>query len=190
MEFARERIKASTQVSLNWLSDSKELVVFEEFCSQVKKRLYGGNTLYIFGNGGSAAEASHIAAEFVGKCVTPSRALSSIALNDSISGITAIGNDWDFNAVFSRQLEAHAKSSDIVIGLSTSGSSQNVIEGLATAKKIGCITSLWTSSLFEPTNVNFDYVFRAPSNSTPRTQELHLQWGHVLAEYVEISEVK
>jgi D-sedoheptulose 7-phosphate isomerase len=190
MEFLTERIMASTQVSLNWLSNSDELEAFEDFCNQVKLRLHEGNTLYIFGNGGSAAEASHIAAEFVGKCVTPSRALSSISLNDSISGITAIGNDWDFEMVFSRQLEAHAKPSDIVIGLSTSGNSRNVIAGLKKGKEIGCLTSLWTSTLFYTTNLAFDYVFRAPSSSTPRTQELHLQWGHVLAEYVEISEIR
>ena len=139
----------------------------------------------IFGNGGSSSEASHIAAEFVGKCVVDSGALPAICLNDSTAAITAIANDWGFDFIFSRQLEAYAKRGDLVIGLSTSGDSANVLNGLRKAKEIGCITSLWTSQRYKCETEDFDFIFKAPTNSTPRAQELHLQMGHALAEYVE-----
>lgn len=174
----------SMKMTARWI-DSEEFHYFNVFCEKIKTNFHSGNKVLIFGNGGSSSEASHITAEFVGKCVVDTGALPAICLNDSIAAVTAIANDWGYDFIFSRQIEAHASNGDIVIGLSTSGKSANVIQGLKKAKEIGCITSLWTSQKFIDTVIDFDFVFRAPTNSTPRAQELHLQMGHALAEYVE-----
>ena len=174
----------SMATTSSWLKSS-EFENFSKFCSLVGSTLQEGNKILIFGNGGSAAEAAHIAAEFVGKCVVDTGALPAICLNDSIAAVTAIANDWGYDFIFSRQIKAHALKGDLVIGLSTSGNSFNVLQGLSTAKEIGCITSLWTSRRFNGTTTDLDFVFKAPTDSTTLTQELHLQMGHALAEYVE-----
>jgi D-sedoheptulose 7-phosphate isomerase len=164
---------------------SAEMANFLKFCKHVKTNMEQGNKILIFGNGGSSSEASHIAAEFVGKCVVDSGALPAICLNDSSASVTSIANDWGFEFIFSRQLDAHARAGDIAIGLSTSGGSINVLNGLSRARSLNCVTALWTSTKYLGASNEVDYLFKAPTNSTPRAQELHLQMGHALAEYVE-----
>ena len=138
------------------------------------------------GNGGSAAEAIHLAAEFTGKCVNAHRPVSAICLNESQSAITAIGNDYGFEHVYSRQVEAHLKRGDLLIALSTSGRSQNILNALKTANTIGVKSILWMGEFdFDYSNLGVE-VWKAPSTSTPRIQELHLMWGHILAEVVEL----
>lgn len=142
-----------------------------------------GNKVAFVGNGGSAAEAMHIAAEFTGKCVLDHRPLDVICLNESQSALTAIANDYGVEYIFSRQVEAHLKENDLLIGLTTSGKSANILQALKSAQEIGVKTMLWTgSSAPEIPGVR---IWRAPSNSTPRAQEIHLIWGHLLAELVE-----
>ena len=142
-----------------------------------------GNKVAFVGNGGSAAEAMHIAAEFTGKCVVEHRPLDVICLNESQSALTAIANDYGVEHIFSRQVEAHLKKDDILIGLTTSGRSANILNAVESAQKIGVKTILWTgASTPEIAGVR---VWRVPSNSTPRSQEIHLIWGHLLAELVE-----
>jgi len=174
----------SVEMTSLWVN-SEEFLIFSKFCDQVVSSLKLGKKIIIFGNGGSCAEASHIAAEFVGKCVVDSGPLPAICLNDSSSAITAIANDWGYDYVFSRQLKALASRGDVVIGLSTSGTSSNVLTALSSAQVLGCVTSLWTSNRYVDNSHDVDYVFKAPTSSTPRAQELHLLMGHVLAEYVE-----
>lgn len=176
--------KDSMKTTFEWTT-SAEILNFGKFCKHVKSNLDLGNKILIFGNGGSASEASHIAAEFVGKCVIDSGALPAICLSDSSASITAVANDWGFEFIFSRQLDAHARTGDLAIGLTTSGSSVNVLNGLSQARSLGCVTSLWTSTRFMGQPDEVDYLFKAPTNSTPRAQELHLQMGHALAEYIE-----
>ena len=144
-----------------------------------------GNKVMIFGNGGSAAEAMHSAAEFTGKCVIDHRPLPGMCLNESQSALTAIANDYGVEDMFSRQVEAFASDGDIVIGMSTSGKSKNVLQALNLASSKNCHSLLWTgNSLIE--NIGDIEIWRVPSNVTPRIQEVHLIWGHLIAETVEV----
>ncbi len=136
------------------------------------------------GNGGSAAEASHIAAEFVGKCVNNHAPLPAISLNDSQSIITAVGNDFGFHEIFARQALALLNEGDVLVALSTSGTSKNILKALSAAKSNGVFTVLWSGECSTPADV--DLHMKVPSKSTPRIQEIHLMWGHLIAEIVEI----
>jgi D-sedoheptulose 7-phosphate isomerase len=154
--------------------------------NQIHSTFDKGQGIAFFGNGGSAAESTHFAAEFTGKCVKDHKPCFAISLNDSISAMTAITNDYGFDYIFSRQVEALKGSLGIVFGLSTSGKSPNVLRGLESAKKIGAMTVLMTgNSLLHPTPDFVDISLCVKSSSTPRIQEVHLFWGHLIAELVE-----
>jgi len=146
--------------------------------------ILSGNKLVFMGNGGSAAEATHLTAEFTGKCVVQHQPVAALCFNESLSAITAIGNDYGFDQIFARQVKAHVKKGDVVVALSTSGRSQNIRSALSLAVEQHAITYLWTG------NVDLDIpgveIWRVPSESTPRIQEVHLMWGHVIAEVFEI----
>ena len=158
---------------------------FAEFAALTSKHLLAGNRVAFVGNGGSAAEAMHIAAEFTGKCVIDHRPLPVLCLNESISSLTAISNDYGFEYVFSRQIEAHLSRGDLLVLLSTSGKSKNIHEAITKAKTIGVKCYLWSGENCP----DFDgvEVWRVYSKSTPRIQEIHLVWGHLLSELVELS---
>ncbi|WP_408072059.1 SIS domain-containing protein [Butyrivibrio sp. JL13D10] len=142
--------------------------------------------LFLCGNGGSAADAQHIATEFVSKFYTERKGLNAEALTTNTSTITAIGNDYSFEHIFERQLEAKASSGDMVIGISTSGRSKDVLQALEYASKNGIITVLLAGGYDVPkTGFNIDYSIRVPAKITPRIQETHIFLGHVIAEYVE-----
>jgi len=146
-----------------------------------------GGTVYLFGNGGSAADAQHVAAEFVGRFARERRALPAEALTTNTSILTAIGNDYDFSEVFSRQVKAKVHPIDIVVGISTSGKSKNVINGLRSAKEIGAKTIGFTGA--EPALMGefSDICLCVPSKSTPRIQESHIMVWHMVSEIVERS---
>jgi len=144
--------------------------------------------VFFFGNGGSAAEATHIAGEFTSYCMKKHEPWAAISLNDSNSVLTAIPNDYNFEAVFERQMSALAKPGDVAIGLSTSGRSRNVLNGLAVAKKIGCSTVLLTSVRAEAQNFPYcDLTLQAKSEVTTTIQEIHLHWLHAIIEHIELS---
>ncbi len=144
-----------------------------------------GNKAILFGNGGSAADAQHIAAEFVGRFAFDRPALPALALSVNTSCVTAIGNDYGFDLVFSRQLEALARPGDLAIGISTSGNSPNVLQGLVTARKIGLCTVALTGCTGGQLKNAAEYCICAPSNETPRIQECHILIGHIISELVE-----
>lgn len=172
--------------SLDFLIKSPQINEFTKLTNQCLNAVTNGGRIFFMGNGGSAAEATHIAAEFVSKCCVDHEPWPAMALNDSISAITAIGNDYGFEEIFSRQVKAFANSKSVVIGLSTSGKSRNILRGLQTAKELGAFTSLWTSQQCPLDIQDFiDNKLTAPTASTPRAQEVHLLWGHSLAEVVE-----
>jgi D-sedoheptulose 7-phosphate isomerase len=158
-----------------------------ELSARVLDTLKSGSKILLFGNGGSAAEANHIAAEFVGKCVRDVGPQAAISLSENQSSITAIANDFGFEQIYSRQVLAIANPNDLVIGLSTSGNSKNVLLALQVAKTMDCLTVLLTSnqSNFIDTPNYLDFILRAPTNSTPRAQEIHLFWGHIISEFLE-----
>lgn len=143
-----------------------------------------GNTVYWFGNGGSATDASHLAAEFVGRCAQESDPWPSHALGDSSAVVTAIGNDYGYDQVFARQVEAHVKPGDIAVGLTTSGRSKNVLLGLAVARNKGATTVAMSGEAGLSEDVA-DFLVKVPSRSTARIQEMHKFIGHFWATTVE-----
>jgi D-sedoheptulose 7-phosphate isomerase len=144
-----------------------------------------GNKVFLFGNGGSAADSQHIAAEFVGRFAFDRPPLPALALSVNTSCVTAIGNDYGFDLVFARQLEALGKSGDVAIGISTSGNSPNVLQGLAAARKMGMRTVAFAGCTGGKMKAAAEYCLCAPSNETPRIQECHILIGHIISELVE-----
>ncbi|MGI8826255.1 MAG: D-sedoheptulose-7-phosphate isomerase [Chloroflexota bacterium] len=146
-----------------------------------------GGKLVIFGNGGSAADAQHIAAEFVGRYYMDRRPLPALALTENISSLTGIGNDYAFQDLFSRQVEALGETGDIAVGLTTSGNSMNVVAGLAAAKRAGMVTVALTgaSGGLIASTPGIDFCLCVPSSDTPRIQETHTFICHLWAEFVE-----
>jgi len=144
-----------------------------------------GGKLILFGNGGSATDASHIAAEFVGRLNKERPALPAIALNTDTAVLTCIANDYDFSQVFARQIKALARENDIVIAISTSGNSTNVIKAVDAAKKMKLKTVAFTGEKGDKLASKTDYVLAVPSVNTARIQETHITIGHVLCQMVE-----
>lgn len=144
-----------------------------------------GNKIIFFGNGGSAADAQHLAAEFVIRYRINRRALPSIALTTDTSMLTACGNDFGFETIFARQIEGLANKGDIAIGITTSGNSPNVLAGLRASKDKGCITSSWTAEGGGDAAKIADLAFKAPSPITAHAQECHMIVGHIICELVD-----
>lgn len=147
--------------------------------------LKSGKKVYLFGNGGSAADAQHLAAELVSRFYMERKGLPAEALNTNTSVITAIANDYSFDRIFARQIEAAGVEGDIAFGISTSGTSRNVIEAMKSAKEKGMITVGFTGQSGGKLTEAVDYCFCAPSSDTPRIQEVHITVGHILCEIVE-----
>lgn len=150
-----------------------------------------GNKIAFAGNGGSAAEASHLAAEFTGKCLVDHRPWRAICLNESTTSITAIGNDYGFDDILLRQSQALMDQEDLLIALSTSGKSKNVQKLVKDATSRGIYTILWTGEAYDISlnPCNAMEVWKVQSKTTSRIQEVHLFWGHLLAELIEQSYV-
>ena len=144
-----------------------------------------GNTIFWFGNGGSAADAQHLACELVSRFFLERRALASIALTTNSSELTAIANDYHFDNIFTRQIEALVKPGDVAIGISTSGNSPNVIEGIRKAKQMGAVTVAFTGRAGGKMCSEVDYLLAVPSDVTPHIQESHIMIWHVLCYLVE-----
>lgn len=147
--------------------------------------LHDGNKLMICGNGGSAADAQHVAGEFLCRFYTDRRPLPAIALTTDTSTITAIGNDYNFDQIFSRQVEALGKPGDILLGISTSGSSKNILTAFKTAGKQGIKCVLLTGSTPRDCASVSNLVLAMPSIDTPRVQEMMLIVEHVICEFIE-----
>ena len=148
--------------------------------------LKAGSKILIFGNGGSAADAQHIAAEFVNRFIIERPPLPAIALTTDTSVLTSIGNDYDFSEIFAKQVRALGQPGDIAWGLSTSGQSPNVLKALELAKKMGLITLAFTGKDGGPIAQTADYTLNVSSASTARIQETHITAGHVICELVDI----
>lgn len=144
-----------------------------------------GHKALFFGNGGSAADAQHLAAEFVGRYLRERDPMPSLALNANSSAVTAIGNDYGYDQVFARQLQALSSAGDVAVGISTSGNSASVIEGLKKAKQMGLFTIALTGASGGKLRGLVDVLIAAPSSATPRIQECHILIGHSLCDAVE-----
>ncbi len=153
----------------------------------VTKSLNRGGKILICGNGGSAADAQHIAAEFVNRFRINRPALAAVALTTDTSILTSVANDFDYNNVFARQVEALARRNDLVIGISTSGNSPNVIAALEQARKNGAATAGFTGKRPGKMKPLCDILLAVPSSDTPRIQEVHIFLAHCLCDLVEKS---
>ena len=145
-----------------------------------------GGKILIFGNGGSAADAQHIAAELVGRYKLERKGLSAIALSTDTSSLTAIANDYGYEHVFDRQIEALAKPEDVAVGISTSGNSSNVINALQLAKKIGCKSIGLSGKSGGDMNKLCDVNLVIPAKDTARIQEMHILVGHIICHLIEL----
>jgi len=180
-----ELIEASIATKQSLLRSQEVVLKVAKVSEVLVNALKQGNKVLLFGNGGSAADSEHIAAELVGRFAFDRPALPALALSVNTSCVTAIGNDYGFDRVFSRQLEALARSGDVAIGISTSGNSLNVLNAMSTAKEIGLHTIALTGCTGGKLRNTVDHCICAPSNETPRIQECHILIGHIISELVE-----
>jgi D-sedoheptulose 7-phosphate isomerase len=178
-------IEASIATKQSLLSNTEVVSTIAKVSEILVNALKQGNKVLLFGNGGSAADAQHIAAELVGRFAFDRPALPALALSVNTSCVTAIGNDYGFDQVFSRQIEALARSGDVAIGITTSGNSPNVLLAVSSAKKMGLRTIGLTGRAGGKLKNSVDYCICAPSNETPRIQECHILIGHIISELVE-----
>ena len=149
------------------------------------KTLQGGGKILLFGNGGSAADAQHLAAEFVNRFQIERPPLAALALTTDTSILTAIANDYDFREVFAKQVKALGRPGDVAWGLSTSGASANVAEALSAARELGLKTLALSGGDGGPVAAQADIALVVPSRHTPRIQEVHITIGHVLCDLVD-----
>lgn len=161
------------------------IVVLEQACAQIVNCSKGGNKVLLFGNGGSAADAQHIAAEFIGRFVKERRSLPAIALTTDTSALTAISNDYGYDHVFERQVQGLAVAGDVLIGLSTSGNSANVVKGLMAGKETGCFTIGLSGRGGGEMNNCCDINIVVPSDITANIQEMHILIGHIICSAVD-----
>ncbi len=147
--------------------------------------LKSGNKILLFGNGGSAADAQHIAAELTGRYKTERRGLPGIALTTDTSALTAIGNDYGYDRVFDRQVESLAVKGDLLIGISTSGNSKNVINAFKIGSEIGCKILGFSGRDGGAMNDHCDVNLVVPSDDTPRIQEMHILFGHTICQIID-----
>jgi D-sedoheptulose 7-phosphate isomerase len=164
---------------------ARQLQIIESIAAEMSQSLQAGGTIFWCGNGGSAADCQHMAAEFVGRFRRDRQGLSSVALTTDTSAITAIGNDYGFDQIFRRQVEALCAPGDVVVGISTSGNSQNVCLALMEAKKRGAFTISFTGANGGKLLSFSDLALRIASEETARIQEAHILTGHLLCDLVE-----
>jgi len=159
--------------------------VFERIAHAMSHAILDGHKILWCGNGGSAADSQHLAAELMGRFKCEREGLPSIAMTTDTSILTAIGNDYGFERVFQRQVEALCTKGDVVVGISTSGNSRNVCAALETAQKLGAFTVALTGKGGGTMADIADAVFRAASKDTARIQEAHILFGHMLCDWIE-----
>lgn len=187
-EVVAARLRAGTQA---WARLAQELLEpglvaeVEAAGVVVLSALRAGRTLLVAGNGGSAAIASHVAAEFLGKCVHDRHPLPAISLAESHSSLTAIGNDYGFDEVFVRGVQAFGREGDVLLAMSTSGSSPNVLRAVHEAQERGLRTVLMVGEQGEARRGLAEHTLVVPSLETPRVQEVHMLWAHAWCEAVD-----
>ncbi len=184
MTFINRHISASIETKQALLESSVVNENIAEAASRCLSAYKNGNKILIAGNGGSAADAQHIAAEFVSRFEFDRPGLPALALTTDTSILTAIGNDYGFERLFSRQIEANSKPGDIFIGISTSGNSPNILAALKSAKEHG-LTTIGLAGSGGKIQNECDICISVPSSHTPRIQESHILIGHIICAFVE-----
>lgn len=184
-DLLRDRVRRSIEVKQALLSDANFYEVVAQAALQIVRALRAGGKVLFFGNGGSAADAQHLAAEFTGRYLRERSALPALALHANTSALTAIGNDYGFDRVYARQIEALGKEGDVAVGISTSGNSPNVLRGLEVASSKSIYTVALTGGSGGKMKEVADCTICIPSEETPRIQECHILTGHIICEIVE-----
>ncbi|MFA6077813.1 MAG: D-sedoheptulose 7-phosphate isomerase [Candidatus Paceibacterota bacterium] len=183
--FIKDRIQTSIDTKKRLLDDARIISIAEDITKTITESYKAGNKTLWCGNGGSAADAQHLAAELSGRYYFDREPLSSEALHVNTSYLTAVANDYSYDVVYSRLIKALGKKGDVLVGLSTSGGSKNVILALEEAKNIGMITVGFTGEKPSKMDLLCDYIIKIPSSDTPRIQECHMLLGHSICEGVE-----
>ncbi len=178
-----KRFKESSKVKALFLKENLPKLL--DVIKSVSHAFESGNKIFFFGNGGSAADAQHLAAEFVNRYVMDRPPLPAIALTTDTSILTSVSNDLAFDEIFAKQLRALGKEGDVAIGISTSGTSPNIIKAFEVAKEMGIKRVALTGNNGGVISKMADFSLVVPSTSTPRIQEVHILIGHILCEMVE-----
>jgi D-sedoheptulose 7-phosphate isomerase len=183
----KDIIQGSIDVKQQLLADEHLVQQIQVVTDVITKAFQNGNAVYFAGNGGSAADAQHLAAEFSGRFYKDRKALPSDALHCNTSYLTAVANDYSYDVIYARLLEGLAKPGDVLVGISTSGNSGNIVKAFEMAKTIGVTTIGFTGQKGGTMKELGDYLINIPSNTTPRIQESHILVGHIICELVEIN---
>jgi D-sedoheptulose 7-phosphate isomerase len=183
------QVKQLIQNSINTksllLEDNNTIDIINKCVEAITNAFHKGNKVLFCGNGGSAADAQHLAAVFSGRFYKDRKALPSDALHCNSSYLTAVANDYSFDVVYARLLEGLAKPGDVLVGISTSGNSGNIVKAFEMAKSIGVVTVGFTGASGGKMKPLSDFLINIPSTTTPRIQEAHILVGHIICELVE-----
>jgi D-sedoheptulose 7-phosphate isomerase len=185
MEKIKNIIQTSITVKEKILQNEELLNTIEKVVTVVVAAFKNGKRIYFCGNGGSAADAQHLAAEFSGRFYTDRKALPAEALHCNTSYLTAVANDYSYDAVYARLIDGIGQKGDVLIGLSTSGNSINIIKAFETAKEKAMVTVGFTGDSGGKMKSLCDYLINVPSSDTPRIQESHIMIGHIICQLVE-----
>lgn len=187
MEKIRQIIQASITTKEQILKDARLIDTIGKVADLVTSAFKNGNRVYFCGNGGSAADAQHLAAEFSGRFYTDRKALPAEALHCNTSYLTAVANDYGYDVVYARMIDGIGEKGDVLIGLSTSGNSENIIKAFEVAKKKEMINIAFTGETGGKMKELADHLINVPSKDTPRIQESHITIGHIICQMVEES---
>ncbi len=185
MPTSLEQIKELAELSAEILKDSNFVQLIKQVSEKIIEAYRNGNKTIFCGNGGSSAEAQHMAADLSGKFNLERKPIPAEACHVNSSFVTAVANDYDFSRIYSRYIEGFGKSGDVLIGLSTSGTSSNIVEAFKMAKKMDLVTVALTGQTGGTLAGLSDFCFAVPSTNVPRIQEIHLLIGHILCGNVE-----
>jgi D-sedoheptulose 7-phosphate isomerase len=185
LNFIKQKIQASINVKELWLNDNIVIETIEKIVNAMVHCYDGDGKVLFCGNGGSAADAQHISAELSGRFYTDREPLFAEALHVNTSYMTAVANDYSYDEVFARMVKAMGRKGDILVGLSTSGNSKNVIKAFEVAKQRGMIVVAMTGETGGNMKSYADFLLNVPSKDTPRIQESHILMGHIICEMVE-----
>jgi len=184
--YIAEKMRESQNLIQEMICDNSLMANLELAAITSVKSLKNGGKIMLMGNGGSAADAQHIAGEFVSRFEFDRPGLPAIALTTDTSILTAIGNDYGYERLFSRQIQAHGKAGDILVGYTTSGASENILRGFEEARRMGVICVGFTGNRGGPVSELCDILLEVPSSHTPKIQEGHAILGHILCGLVEM----
>lgn len=185
MDKIKKIITASIETKQKLLNDTVLLSTIQKVVDLITVAFKNGNRVYFCGNGGSAADAQHLAAEFSGRFYTNRKALPAEALHCNTSYLTAVANDYGFDMVYSRMIDGIGEAGDILVGLSTSGNSENILKAFEVARKKEMITIAFTGESGGKMKAVSDHLINIPSTDTPRIQESHITIGHIICQLVE-----